>query len=209
MKTPAPDTFDALLARAAAGDEDALADLLRRAEPALRRAVSADLPRRWQHLLTPEDVLQQTWVDAFCAIAEFAGRDQRAWQAWLTRIAKRNLLDAARMLDAEKRGGRRPPASLDRDSASHTLFARLARWTTPSMTLSRGEAADTLRSALADLPDDYRLVVEQYDLLGRPMADIAARLHRSEGAAFMLRARALRVLRQRLGGTSGFFPTRA
>lgn len=40
---------------AARADVTVLADLLQRAAPAVRRAIRADLPRQWQHVLTPEE----------------------------------------------------------------------------------------------------------------------------------------------------------
>lgn len=198
------------LAAARGGDSDALVRLLERATPAVKRAVSADLPRRWGHLLSVEDVLQQACVDAFRDVASFEGTDQRAFSAWLTRIAKRNLLDAVRMLEAEKRGGGRlVRAPRDHETASIELLAHLTQQTSPSRAATREELAAALQAALAELPDDYRGVISAFDLAGRDMSEVADELGRSRGAAYMIRARALRLLRERLGSTQRFFSTGA
>jgi len=99
-------TEDELLQQACEGDEKALGKLLDLHTPELRRVVARKLPARWQSLLSEEDVLQQTFTDAFLDINQFKpGRDS-VFLAWLTTLATHNLLDAIRMLEADKRGGR-------------------------------------------------------------------------------------------------------
>lgn len=195
---------------AARDDAAALGELLQRAAPAVRRAMGADLPRRWRHLLTPDDVLQQAFVDAFHGFARFAGDSPAAFQRWLIRIAKRNLLDALRMLAAEKRGGARRAVTTDPHETSMNLLQMLmANGTRPSQAVIRAEAAARVQSAVAALPSPYREVIEGYDLAGREMADIAAEIGRTRGAAYMLRARAHRLLRKQLGATTQFFSSGA
>ena len=202
----APGAFETRLSAAHAGDEAEIGALLQRCAPALRRAVSADLPRRWQRLLTVDDVFQETCVDAFRDLRSFAGRTERALCAWLTRIAKRNLLDAVRMLEAERRGGgTQPLARVNHAQASVELLLTLAGRTTPSLVVSRQEAVEALQEALEGLPDIYRRVLEEFDLAGRDMSEVAKALGRSRGSVYMLRARAFRLLRERLGDTTHFF----
>ena len=52
-----------------------------------------------------------------------------------------------------------------------------------------------LAAALERLPDDYRDVIIRRDLMGAPVADIAARMTRSEKAVAGLLLRARRQLR--------------
>ena len=59
--------------------------------------------------------------------------------------------------------------------------------------------------ALGSLPGDYEKVVRMYDLEGRPIGEVAAELGRSEGAVYMLRARAHDRLREQMGPASKFF----
>ncbi len=97
---------DELLQQACEGDEAALGKLLDRHTPELRRVVAGKLSTRWQSLLSEEDVLQETFTDAFLDIDQFKPGPDSAFLAWLTTLATRNLLDAIRMLEADKRGGR-------------------------------------------------------------------------------------------------------
>jgi RNA polymerase sigma factor (sigma-70 family) len=195
---------------AARADAAALAALLQRVAPDVRRAIRADLPARWRHLLTADDVLQQSFVDAFHDFAGFAGDSPAALRRWLMRIAKRNLLDAVRAVESEKRGGgRRYGASDTQQSCLDLLQMLSASVTQPDQAAARAEAAEMIRSAVAALPGPYRDVVEAYDIAGREMADIAEGIGRTRGAAYMLRARAHRLLRRQLGDTTRFFCSRA
>jgi len=58
------------------------------------------------------------------------------------------------------------------------------------------------------LPPDYEKVVRLYDLQCKSAVEVAAELGRSEGAVYMLRARAHERLKQELGSSSQFFPER-
>jgi DNA-directed RNA polymerase specialized sigma24 family protein len=124
-------------------------------------------------------------------------------------IARRNLVDAIRHLDAERRGGGRRRVPLLREHSCVDLVERLVTRTTVSRAASRREAAEALERALAALPDAHRMVVSGYDLEGRAMEAVARDLGRSTGAAYLLRLRAHAMLRRLLGGTTGFFSASA
>ena len=79
--------------------------------------------------------------------------------------------------------------------------------TTPSRVVGRGEAVGLMDMALKRLPPDYEKVVRLYDLAGNSAAAVAKELGRSEGAIYMLRARAHDQLRELLGSDSKFFST--
>jgi RNA polymerase sigma-70 factor (ECF subfamily) len=75
---------------------------------------------------------------------------------------------------------------------------------TPSRSAASHEAAQAVDDALGKLPEDYReaLRLRYFDAL--PVAQIAARMNRSEGAVHMLCHRGLEALRLALGDTSRF-----
>jgi RNA polymerase sigma-70 factor (ECF subfamily) len=197
--------FSLLLRASADENQAAVADLLERFVPQLRQRLQQDFPRRFQSVLSPDDVLQQTFVDAYRDIVTFAGRDEAAFERWLWAIARRNLVDATRALEAEKRGGGRLRVEdkLGGDG-SEALLELLLTVSGPSRAISREEAASAVQKALEALPAEYRRCVEAVDLQGRPIETVAAELGRSKGACYMMRSRALRLLREYLGRTSKF-----
>lgn len=188
---------------AIAGDQDALSGLLQRHGPDLRVLLAAAIPDSLRSQIGVDDILQQTYTDAFLAITRMAPRGEGAFAAWLTTLAKCNLADALRSLGAEKRGGGAGRVEIDAHQA--LLDFLIADSDTPSRKAARAEARQTLLDALNDLPRLHRRVVREHDLEGRSIAEIAARLGRSPGAVHMLRARALRWLAQALGDPSRFF----
>ena len=151
--------------------------------------------------------MQQTYVDAFCDITRFEPRGEGSLVAWLKVLAKRNLLDALKRLQADKRGGARGrvelPASQDSQVALYELLGGTT--STPSRKAARAEALSVMGRALESLPEAYRRVVEMYDLEGRPVEEVAAAMNRSPGAVYMLRARAHRLLCDTMGAKSKYF----
>ena len=72
-----------LLGKAVGGDEQALTALLEEHAPELRRRLAGGIPKRWRALLSEDDVLQQTYVDAFRDIRRFVGDQESAFRGWL------------------------------------------------------------------------------------------------------------------------------
>jgi len=176
---------------------DALSELLRAHATDLRTVIAPMIPARLRSVLSCEDVLQQTFLDAFLAAGRITPDTPDAFGRWLRRVARNNLIEAIRALEADKRGGRARRITGDADDPCTTLVERLVSagtQTTPSRAASRRETAALLHDALAKLPPDYRDVVQGYDLDGRSMADVAAGLGRSPGAVHLLRVRAHRRL---------------
>ncbi len=195
---------DDLLTPASSGDTRALRELLEEHAPVVRRWLAGKIPHRWRSVLSVDDVMQQTFTDAFLDISRFVPVGGDSFGAWLMSLAKCNLVDALRMLEAEKRGeGRRPVTSPDGGDSCMSLYELLlATSSTPSRHAARDEALAALESALDQLPDDYRRVVQMYDLEDRPVEELARVLQRSPGAVFMIRHRALRRLRAIIGGSA-------
>ena len=195
-----------LTAKAVAGDQAALTNLLKRHGPAVRQAMGRSIPRRWQSVLSLDDVMQQAYTAAFCGISRFVPRGEGAFGAWLATLAKRNLIDAIRGLEADKRGGDRQRLETGgTDESFVALFERLGGTiTTPSRRVARKEARTCLEQAVEALPEAYRTLVRMYDLEGRPVQEVANALGRSPGAVYMLRARAHRRLSEIMGTASRY-----
>lgn len=206
--TPGDD--EALLVRAVAGDRDALSALLTHVGPQVREAIAAGLSRKWQSVLDADDVMQVSYIEAFLRIGTFVPSGMSAFTAWLRRIAENNLRDAIRGLRADKRPppGRRVQAAESDSSADGSIAAIDGTGATPSREAAGAEAQLIIEEALRGLPPDYAAVVRGYDLQGRTAQEVADEIGRSTGAVYMLRARALAVLRERLPTATAFF-TRA
>lgn len=195
------DDEDKLLGVAVAGDQAALSELLARHGPPLAARIAAGIGAKWRSVLDADDVMQVTYVEAFLHIRDFVPRGPGAFAAWLRRIAENNLRDAIASLSAAKR----PPPERRiqtgaRDESAAVLLENLGvTLTTPSLHLGRSEARSALEAAIERLPSDYARVITLYDLEALPAEEVAARLERSQGAVFMLRARALDRLRDALG----------
>jgi len=186
---------DGALARARAGDLEALAGLLEQEAPTLRAHLAARLPAAHRAVLAVEDVLQVTWLEAFLALQRCASDTPAGFAAWLRAIAERNLQDALKALAREKR----PDSHGRADAASELLDELVAGVTSPTRAAARTEARERLETALAALPRDYATVVRRHDLEGCPLDELARELGRSLGALYMLRERAHDRLRERLG----------
>ena len=201
------DTDQNLLKRAVAGDRAALTELLEQHAPVIRRRLVGRIPSRFQAVLSEDDVLQQTYTDAFLGIGNFVPKESGSLMAWLCTLAKRNLVDAVRMLDAEKRGGshkRRENRSPD-DSCQALFEILMSTITTPSRQVARSEAAHVIRQVIQQLPETHRQVVQLYDLEGRSLQEVATLLGRSPGAVSMLRMRAHARLAGMMGTASQYF----
>ena len=198
-----------LLVRARDGDRAALVELFRRHEPRVRSAIQARLPQRWQALLSADDVLQHTYLEALLDIDRFWPRQEAAFCAWIQKLAEHHLIEALRALQAEKRGGKMRRVGLpDGVDSCTALVERLTgaiTSTTPSAGIRGAEQRACLERALGRLPEHYQLVVRRYDLERRPIDDIAAELRRSPGAVHLIRVRAHARLRELLSGHSTIF----
>ncbi len=197
---PAPPRNE-LIGRAVAGDQEALARLIAQYDGSLRSRFRNRIPAQWLALLSLDDLLQETYTDAFLDIADFVDRGGDSFEHWLVAIGKNSLLNAIACLEAEKRGGGRIPYSPgQRDSSFAALHELLSSsMTTPSGRVAKEEAKASLELAMDRLPRDYQTVVRLYDIEGHPAVDVATTMRRSPGAVFMLRARAHRALSRLLG----------
>jgi RNA polymerase sigma-70 factor (subfamily 1) len=201
--------LDRLLERARAGETPALAALLEKLTPELRRRVSSKMSGPWKSLFDEDDVLQVTFMEACTRLDKFTGGGSSGFLAWLSRMAENNRIDAVRALEGAKRPGpsKRVTTQNHEDSAQALIDLLGVTSTTPSRQAARGEAGRLLDVALAALPTDYERVIRLYDLKQMSVADVAKDMGRSEGAVFMLRARAHERLKEVLGPGSNFFST--
>jgi RNA polymerase sigma-70 factor (ECF subfamily) len=113
------------------------------------------------------DVAQEVFIKVWRALSGFRG--ESAFYTWLYRIAvnsAKNHLEAA---------GRRPqPIDLELEIAEQVETAgRLRELATPEDYLCESELAGVIRSAIAELPEDYRSALTLRELEGLTYEEIA------------------------------------
>lgn len=194
---------------AVAGDEEALSELLAVFGPEVRERLKSKIGPQWRGTLDEDDVMQVTYLEAFLRINQFKPRGAGSFMAWLSQVAENNLRDALRGLQAAKRPNPRDRVQVTPKPGEDSYIALVEMLgtteATPSRAAAKTEGAALLEHALGTLPPDYERVVRLYDLEGQSAADVAAQLGRTQGAIYMLRARAHQRLADALGSQSRFF----
>jgi len=195
---------------ALAGESELLAGLQAGDPAAYRRLVDLNSPKIYNVALgllgdeqEAEDVLQETFLNAFQAIDRFEGRSQLS--TWLYRIAYN-----ASLMRLRKRG-RMTTFSLDQPVGEADDDQRESRhlvdWSAlPDDQLLSAEAREEMNRAIADLPETLRSTFILRDIQGLSGAETADVLGITVQAVKNRLHRARLKLRDRL---SGYFVERA
>ncbi len=184
-----------LIASAIGGDRDSLGTLLEAYAPELRRRLQGKISTRWQALLSDDDILQQTFADAFMGIKRFQPTGPQSFLSWLARISQNNLQDAIKHLQTQKSGGQQQPFVGGSEESYHRLMHGIAdSISSPSFKAARGEIRKDLQQAIAKLPTGYQQIVMEYDINGDSAEEVAKRAGCSVGAMYMRRSRAHQML---------------
>jgi len=208
-----PPELDALVAKAVKGDTGALTAVLEDVGPKVRARIESRIGSHLRSSLDADDVMQVTYIEAVLRISRFGSGGGSGFLAWLSRMAENNLIDAIRALEAARRPDPSKRVTAGPRNGHESMMALIdvlsGSLTTPSRHAAKGEAMGHMEQALRSLPGDYERVIRLYDLEGRPIEEVAKELGRSEGAAFMLRARAHDRLREAMGPAGNFFSQNA
>ena len=179
---------DHLLDAARNGGDDALGELIENFRPMLRAEAMMTLTGV-QARVDASDVVQLTWWSAFRAFPKFEGNVE-AFVGWLRNIHDKNLKDALRDQHAEKRAVQREVAP------SNVLPVAAANITSPSQKLVRIEQQEEIEACLALLPEAQKEALRFRFYDGLSVAEIVARMGRSETAVAGLLKRGLSTLRE-------------
>ncbi len=114
-----------------------------------------------------QDVAQEAFIKAYRAIERFRG--DSAFYTWLYRIA----INTAKNYLVSR--SRRPPTSdVDaQDAEQYSIDTRLKDRDTPERELLRAEIAETISTAIADLPEDLRTAIVLREMEAMSYEDIA------------------------------------
>lgn len=194
-----------LLARAKDGRLEAVNDLLERHRAALRRMVDARMDQKMARRIDASDIVQDVMLEASQRLQDYLQDPRIPFGLWLRQMAQDRVIDMHRR---HRLAGRR---SLDReqplvaggqaDQSSLELAAQLMDpELTPAAHALREELREQFLLALdqMDEPDREILLMRHFEHLSN--SEAANVLGLSEPAAGMRHLRALRRLRQILGG---------
>jgi RNA polymerase sigma-70 factor (ECF subfamily) len=193
-------SFEPLLIRARAGDEEALGELLDLYRNYLRVLARSLIGGALRIRLDPSDLVQETYLKAHREFGRFLGSGEPELVVWLRQILVHNLADQAKYHRSQGRDVRREEplaALLDRPSLD-VQGALAAPISSPVDRAAGREQAVLLVDALARIPADYREVFVLRHLEHVPIDQIAERMGRSPNAVRKLWTRALLALRQEL-----------
>ena len=199
-------TEQELIAKATYGDRGALEELLLTHSARLSRYVAPRLPSSLRGVVGTEDILQQTFVQAFRDIGKFRQTTGRSFFAWLKAIAEHRLQDALKELRRKKRGRgyHQVHGLVDVDASSAADLVELLsdRHHTPSRLVAQREAVRAVQAGIAGLPDLQREAIRQHLLDGKSLAETAEAMNRTPGAVRALIHRGKQRLREALGRAS-------
>jgi RNA polymerase sigma-70 factor (ECF subfamily) len=200
-----PDDRDTreLLDAAKRGEESAANLLFDRHRRAMRRVVAMRMDRRLARRIDASDIVQEALLVASRRLPAYLDGSEIPFHLWLRRIALDRLLDAHRrhrVADKRNMDRERPLYS---DRSSRELAGQLADLQpTPGALAIRAELTRRFEAAIEELPDPDReiLLMRHYEhLTNREAATV---LNLSDAAAAMRYLRALRRLRDSVGGES-------
>jgi RNA polymerase sigma-70 factor (ECF subfamily) len=194
MRAQPPDA-DPLLAQARAGSTAALGELLESCRAYLRLVAEKELDPELRAKGSASDLVQQTFLEAHRDFGQFGGTSRDELLAWLRRLLLNNLANFSRSfrdtgkraIDRELRLGSQNPATLLADDS-----------VTPGSKVVAREQEESLRQALARLPDDYRQVIRLRHEDERTFEEIAVLMQRTANAVRKLWLRAVERLQQEM-----------
>jgi RNA polymerase sigma-70 factor (ECF subfamily) len=184
-----------LICQAKTGDNSATNLLLEGYRPYLRVLCALQLPQLCQKREDESDIVQNTLMDATRGLPDFRGETEAEFEAWVTRLLERNVLQSVRRNTAGKRDVRRE--AIDRspqDSATLVWHADTGQ-SSAGGSIFRGEAALQLARALDQLPDEQRIAVELRYLGQQQLKDIAVYMDKTTGAVAGLIRRGVESLK--------------
>jgi RNA polymerase sigma-70 factor (ECF subfamily) len=201
------DLHQQLLGDAVAGNRTALERLLILEFGHIHRHIARQLPDWLRGAMSVDDLLQDTFAQAFRDIGQFNFRSEGSLRSWLCKIADNRLQDVIRRLRRKKRGGGRAPMPLDANQSSWLELAAIIsdHGDSPSQVAARGEIVQAVQVGMSSLPDDQREAVRRRFIERQDYAAMGEAMGRSPQAARSLVYRAKDSLRDFMGRSSRWF----
>jgi len=203
------DESASLLGRLKNGDDGALGTLFARGRDRLLRMVEFRLDARLRGRVAAEDVLQEAYLDAAKRMHRFGEDTSTSFFIWLRMVVTQTLIDVHRRhLGAQMRDAGREMVIRGAPFSQATSFSLaanlLGRFTSPTLAARRAEMAEQLRAALEDMDPIDREVLALRHFEEMTNSEVAEELSIQQKAASIRYIRALRRLKDLLGGVPGF-----
>ena len=202
-----------LMAKARAGETEALGELCALYRNYLRMVVRTGLGPRLRERVELSDVVQEALVEVVRQFPQFTGQNEASLVGWLRRLVGQKLADLGRYHSRAKRSAGVTDLALDApyegsgsdqgQGAGRLLDMLSLSQTSPSEAASRRELIVLLADALADLPEPEAEVIWLYHADGLSFEAIGDRLGLSRKSIRGVWARGLKVLKRSLEGPPG------
>jgi RNA polymerase sigma-70 factor (ECF subfamily) len=172
-----------------------------RYRPLLRlQARQLRLTPRFERRFDSSDLVQETLLRAHRNRDQFRGRTETESLAWLHEVLLHVAADEVRKARAQKRDVALEQSleALAADSSARWEKCLAGGELSPEAQAERREQLLRVSAAIEDLPDDQRDAVVLRELMGLPVAEVAARMGRTEKAVAGLLLRGREKLREML-----------
>jgi len=206
-----------LIAKARAGEAEALGELCATYRNYMRMVVRSGLGPKLRERVELSDVVQEALVEVVRQFPQFTGQDEAALVGWLRRLVGQKLADLGRYHARAKRGSGQAAVPLeapwagggggggtadpgDGGGGGRLLDMLGLSQTSPSEAASRRELTVLLADALAGLPELEALVLWLRHADDLSFEAIGDRLGISRKSARGIWARGLKVLKHALDG---------
>lgn len=154
-----------LVARARTGDEPAFEELFNRH----RRRVALIASRFFQRREQIEEIVQESFMKAYFALADFSSSEETAFASWLARIAFNACYDELRRTRRRPENTASELSEDDRSSLRQSLAIEATGQDTETLMIER----DLAQKLLARLNPEDRLVLVMLNVEELSVADIA------------------------------------
>jgi RNA polymerase sigma-70 factor (ECF subfamily) len=201
------DQTAALVARAKAGDTEALNQLFQRYHQLLLAAARRNIGPKLRLKEEPDDLAQTTFREATRDIVHYEYRGESSLVRWLMQILQNKIRDKAEFYSASKRDQGRERAlesSPTSTGDAAPAYDPPAKDLSVTMQVQRVENYEHLRKALDELSPEHREAITLVVFQGLSLREAGERLGgRTEDAVRMLLRRAEARLHELLRGSIG------
>jgi len=187
-----PSSSQGLIDRIKHGDQEAFSRLFEKHRPRLAVLIHYRLSPELRRFYEVDDILQETFLEAFRDFDQFSYQSPGSFMSWLARISDHVMADLARSQGRQKR---QAAEMLRFRSESNPSGPEPVDSRTPSRVFAEEEGLRELLAKLNALPENYRQAILLMKVEGLATQEAAARLGKTNESTALLLHRALKRFR--------------